>query len=324
MADIQGNTVIWEWINNLCIWITGYNFQQLGGDTSKTAYEFQQRLRANSQRAASRLQGLENGPLKRSWMLTLANSLQQVTQEEWNTVSATQAKDLAALLNSGAIATDDYKFENGQITSKRFVEYFPVDNYAVAENFKKSKKRKLDSNSASGNTLSFVEKKGETSLVAAVPAHLFPSGDIAQMLAFTVDMESKSMLGDLKVTDQTAINNWLTQAATLMPVVPQLTPDLMFALLKQSGEDAGLDIDAAVENRQDSPLLKAAKAALDKLQALKSSPPQNGLAQSPQQMASAPQIPAPAGGQGLGTVLQTAGAIRQPSPPLGAGSPGLR
>ncbi len=319
MADIQSNQALWEWINNLCIWITGYNFQQLGGDTSKTAYEFAQRLRANSQRAASRLTSLENGPLKRSWTLLLANSLQQITKEEWQEVTNTQAKDIAELLGSGSTAINDYTFENGQVKQKKFVEYFPVQDYQIRETFTKSKKRKLDTNATDdSNTISFVEKKGESSLVAAVPEHLFPSGQIAQMLAFTVDVVSKTMLGDMKIQDQQAINNVLASGTNLMQSVPQITPELMFSLWKQGAEDAGLDVESAMDGKEDSPILKAAKEALAKIQSLKSSPPQNGLAaSSAQQMSSPTSSGSPGAGANPGAVAQPSGSLVRGAPAVG-------
>lgn len=295
IADIRSNTVMWEWINNLCIWLTGLNFQQLGGDTSKTAYEFAQRLKANSQRSLSRLKALENGPMKRSWTLMLANSLGQIRKDEWEDVTDVQAEEIAKLIKDGRAATNDYKIEKGVIKAKRFVEYFPVNDYHIEENFKKSKKRKLDTNTAD-NTIEFKPQKGAISMVPAVSEYLFPSGNIAHMMAFTVDVVSKTMLGDLTVHDQEAIDKVLNQGATLMQVVPDITPKLMFTLWKQGAEKAGLDIDAALEDEQDSPALKKAKEALQKMEQLRNTPPQPN-AQAPQPPLAQPPRPT----QGLPT-----------------------
>ena len=265
IADISSNSVMWEWINNLCIWLTGLNFQQLGGDTSKTAYEFAQRLKANSQRSLSRLKGLENGPMKRSWTLLLANSLAQIKKDEWEDITETQAEDIAELIKSGEAATDDYKFEGGQVKQKKFVEYFPVENYKIRENFSSSKKRKLDSRRAD-NTLEISEKKGESSMAPAVSEYLFPTGQIAQMLAFTVDVVSKNMLGDMTVHDQEAIDKALATGMNLMQVVPEITPKLMFDLWKQSSEKAGLDIDAVIEGGSKSDILKTVEKTLGEME----------------------------------------------------------
>ena len=315
IADMQSNTQLWEWVNNLCMWITGYNFQQIGGDTSKTAYEFSQRLRANSNRAASRLQGLENGPLKRSWTLLLANSLGQITKDEWEDITETQAKDIAALISQGSNTVDDYKFEGGKIKSKKFVEYFPVQDYKISEDFTNGKKnRKLDTANPSKNTLKMQQAKGEVGMVPAVPEHLFVNGDIAQMLAFTVDMTAKTMLGDLQVKDSAAIDKFLSTAANLMPLVPDITPKLVFNLLKQQGEDAGLDVDAAIEDKQDSQILKTVKDSLGKMKAMKAQPPQPMGA--PPAMAGA--MP-PAAPQALGVGQNP----MQPPSPLPPGMPGM-
>lgn len=274
IADMQSNTVLWEWINNICIWLTGYNFQQLGGDTSKTAYEFAQRLKANSNRALARLKGLENGPFKRSWTLLLANSLSQVSKDEWESVTDVQAKDIASLLNSGKAAMNDYTFENGKVKQKRFVEYFNVKNYNVQESIGASKQRVYDG-SRVDNSLTMVEKNGASSKVAAVPEHLFMGGDIAQMMAFSTRVSSKSMLGDLRVKDSQAIQAALTAGVSLMPMVSQITPQMMYGLWKQQGEDAGLDIDAVTEKSQQNDILTKAKDLVSKLKDLNSTPPPN-------------------------------------------------
>ncbi len=311
MADITSNQAIWEWINNSCIWLTGYNFQQLGGDTSKTAYEFAQRLKANSNRAAARLKALENGPLKRSWTMLLANTLSQITQDEFEEVTEVQAKDFAKMLDDGDSTVDDYTFENGKIKQKKFVEYFPVNDYSINETFTGSKNRKLSPNETKKNTLKMKEKKGESSLVPAVSAYMFPNGDISQMLAFSTDVDSKAMLGDLRVMDAQAIQAALTSATTLMPVVPQMTSELIFGLWKQQAEDAGLDMDQVEQTAQDSPLLQKAKDVQAKLAAITSNPPQNGLAQT-----QAPKMAPTTGSMGGSTTFPAAPV----QPPAGAGA----
>lgn len=265
IADLQSNTVLWEWINNMCIWLTGYNFQQLGGDTSKTAYEFAQRLKANSNRALARLKGLESGPLTRSWIMMMANTLSQISKDEWEGLTDTEAKDIAELLKSGETATDDYTVENGQVKSKRFVEYFEVPDYEISEGFSTSKKRKLDTGSME-STLKMSEKKGAKGMVPAVPEYLFPKGEIVHMLAFTVDVTSKTMLGDLRVKDSEAINRTLTTGSNLMQMVPDITPKMIFNLWKQDAENSGLDVDAASEKKEESPLLKKVREVNEKMQ----------------------------------------------------------
>ena len=274
IADLSSNTVLWEWINNICIWLTGYNFQQLGGDTSKTAFEFAQRLKANSNRALSRLKGLENS-LQRAWGMQLANTLDQISKEEWEQVTDVQAKDITELLNSGDVAIDDFKFENGKVTSKRFVEFFDVPDFEVNENFTNSKKRVLKRNGTE-NTLEMSPKKGVTSKVPAVP-ELFNGVDIAQMLAFSTRVDSKTMLGDIRVQDNEAINQAIISGSSLMGVVPQITPDLIFDLWKQQTENSGLEIDDV--SKEDKPKeLSAIEKALEQMDIL-SNPTQNALAQ---------------------------------------------
>lgn len=296
IADLQSNTVLWEWINNMCIWLTGYNFQQLGGDTSKTAFEFAQRLKANSNRALSRVKSLENGPLKRSWTMLLANTLSQVRQDEWEQVTDTQAEALTDLFKSGEISSNDYKFENGKIKSQRFVEYINVEDYDIEEDFSVSKKREFNPKSKK-NTLNIKEQKGKVSQVPAVPEYLFPYGDIAQMMAFTTEVISKTMLGDLRVVDQQAIDGALANGVQLMPVVPQITPELMYGLWKQRAEDAGLNLEKIQESAQESEIMKQVKGIVENMESLSTSPQPNGLAQEQTQgMAAASPALAPATG----------------------------
>lgn len=269
IADLQSNTILWEWINNICIWLTGYNFQQLGGDTSKTAYEFAQRLKANSNRALARLKGLENGALKRAWTMLLANTLSQVRKDEWEEVTDSQAKEIAKLLSTGKGALDDYKFERGKVKSKRFVEYFDVPDYDIEENFTKSKKRVFDGTEK--NTLEMVPKKGVTSKVPAVPELLFPNKeDIVQIMAFTTEVVSKTMLGDIRVQDNEAINQTLATGANLMPAVPDITPELLFGLWKQQAENAGLNIDDIEDKTNKPEILGAMDRALEQMELLSS------------------------------------------------------
>jgi len=293
--------VLWEWINNLCIWITGYNFQQIGGDTSKTAYEFQQRLKANSQRASSRLKGLENGALKRSFHMLLANSLSQIRSEEWDTITDTKASEIAELLKIGKVSSSDYEVIGGKVARKKFVEYFPVKDHIINEKFSQSQKRTLSQDSAK-NTIEFSAKKGESSMVPAVAEYLFPNGDIASMLAFTTTVNSKSMLGDMKVTDQQAIEKALASGANLMQMVPSITPEMIYGLWKQSAEKAGLDVEAVSGAEEKSDMMKAAEQAMTGMEEIMGQP--NPSATAPL------QAPLQATGSAPAPTAQPAGAPR--------------
>ncbi len=112
------------------------------------------------------------------------------------------------------------------------------------------------------------------------------------MLSFTTDVSSKEMLGDLRVKDQQAVDGVLASGTNLMQVVPQITPELMFGLWKQSAEDAGLDLAAVVSNVEESDILKTAKKIAGDLQNLPPPPQSNGLAQG-----QTPQSTLPAGTQ---------------------------
>jgi hypothetical protein len=152
------------------------------------------------------------------------------------------------------------------------------------------------------------EKKGANSKVPAVPEYLFPRGDIAQMLAFTTTVITKTMLGDLRVRDYQAIQGILTSGTALMPAVPEITSKLIFNLWKQGAEDAGLDMDRAMEKKEDSEILTKVKGIVEQMESLSSTPQTNGLAQ-----AQTPQMALPAGTQQPPT--GGAGATATPQPP---------
>jgi hypothetical protein len=206
-ANISENTVFWEWLNNICVWITGINYQQLVGETSTTAFEFAQRIRMNNQRAEKRIRSLENGCLKRMATLLLSNVLSELTVEEWEDLSEDQAQAIADRLSDGEGTAEDYKdYVDGKPTKRRVHLYIPITDGSIKEDFGSSKKRKADP-SGTDNTLVDNTEPNGTTYIPAVSEYLFPIEYIEQGLLPDCLVDGKRMLGDMKAQD---VGMWKT------------------------------------------------------------------------------------------------------------------
>jgi hypothetical protein len=275
-----------EWLNQLCVWITGINFQQLNPEnTPKTAFQFAQQIRMNNQRAQTRIRTLENGCLKRMGTLLLSNILSELTVEEWEELTEDQVENIAKQIDNEDTPAEDYKFESGKPTHRRVHVNIPVEGRKLRESFKKTKKRKLDYNAdltKEPNTL--IEDKsmeGNTSYVPATKEYLYPAGYIEYGLLPDVLVDGKTMLGDQKAQDmQGAQQLW-----QMGIMAAQLLPDIDFQ--KQydaSAKIAGFDPkDFKKDEDKGSELMQAGQQAQDNLM--------NQLAGPLQQGAQAPQMP---------------------------------
>ena len=200
-ARLGDNSMFWEWLNNLCVWLTGINFQQLVGDTSKTAFEFAQRIRANNQRAESRLRGLENGCLKRMATLLLSNILSEMTVEEWEDLTEEQAKAIVKRIESGDELASDYgEYVDGKPTKRRVMGYIQVPDGKLKEDFTAGKTRKADYGSTENTLVSNPKPAGPT-YIPMVGEYLYPTEYIEYGLLPDVIVDGKRMLGDMKAQD---------------------------------------------------------------------------------------------------------------------------
>jgi hypothetical protein len=260
------NSLRYEFINNLCIWLTGINFQQLGGDSSKTAFEFAQRIRANNQRAEKRIRTLENGCLKRMATLLLSNALSELTVDEWEDLTEEQAEAIAKRISSNEVTGEDYDLTQKK---RRVLHYIPVEGKNYVEDFKSEghpRKRQLDP-SKTNNTLR--EEKSTSSSVSYVPlvgAYVYPTEYIESGLLPDVIVDGKRMLGDLKVQEAEMVDNGIRLGIELAQVDPNLAKELdlkkqytarmKIAGLEErdlyKGQDKGSEILEDVKNLADS------------------------------------------------------------------------
>ncbi|QGH72477.1 MAG: portal protein [Siphoviridae sp. ctpQM7] len=274
-ARLSDNSLFWNWLNQLCIWITGINFQNLVGDTSKTAFEFSQRIRANNQRAEKRIRSLENGCLKRMGTLLLSNALSELTVEEWEDLTEEQAESIAERIASGETTAEDYKdYVDGKPTKRRVHFYIPLRGHKLREDFRITKKRKLDYHSTKNTLVEDSAMEGETAYVPIVPEYLYPVEYIESGLLPDVIVDGKRMLGDLKVQDtqvlKTVGDYFRTRLAETngVPGMENQVPNIdMRKLDAEFLKVAGIDERKVTRGGEEkSPVLSSVEKAIDDME----------------------------------------------------------
>ena len=198
---LSENQVMNDWLNQTCIALTGVNFLQLVGDTSKTAFEFSQRIRLNNQRAEKRIRSLENGCFKRMGMILLSNILSELTNEEWEELTMDDAKEIEAMIEAGNASAEDYKNIRGEKPERRRHMYVPVEG-KFREDFTQSKKRTLDYNSTKNTLIHDPSLASDVNYVPLVREYFDPVDGISSLIRFTCKVDGKRMLGDLRAQDQ--------------------------------------------------------------------------------------------------------------------------
>lgn len=96
-----------EILDEWCIWTTGVNFKQLVGETSKTAFELQQRIRAGNKRYESKIRGMEAGGLLKHGRLRLANIMNDLTVPEFERISEKELPDIKKRLQGKKTPGED-------------------------------------------------------------------------------------------------------------------------------------------------------------------------------------------------------------------------
>ena len=191
-----------EVIDGSVIPATGINHQQIVGDTSKTAFEFAQRIKMASSSAEQRLQRLENEVFKPIGGLLLSGALIELTVDEYEDMTESQAEAAKDNIKSGMNTIDDYKFneeEAGVIKNKRRVKnYVKIAGVKIREDFSKTKRRKMDYNSTD-NTLIYDSKMEETdSWIPLVKEYFYPMDYAETGILPDVIVDSKRMVKDMK------------------------------------------------------------------------------------------------------------------------------
>lgn len=305
VADMGSNQVMWEWLNELSVYLTGINFKQLAGDDLKTAFQAGLRNRQNNQRALSRIRGWEQGPLKRAGILLLSNALSDLTVKEYEEITEDQAKELADKIGqdqmTGEDMTKDQTMNADGTTSttynKRIHFWFPVEGRKYREDFTgKNKTRTLDG-SVDGTLIEDKDMPGTTSWVPADEKYLFPTGTIESVLQFDCNVDGKHMLGDLKMQDSEMATKAITNAIT----IAQADPDGVGReidwkkLLIAANRPAGFEeSDFLKDGEKGSQVLESVRQLLGDMLNASIPPNQNGQVQATGQPGAVPAPAAPA------------------------------
>lgn len=298
---LSENQVMNEWLNQTAIALTGINFQQLVGDTSKTAFEFAQRIRSNNQRAEKRIRSLENGCFKRLATLLLANILSELTVEEWDDLSEEQVKAIGEKIAKNELTAEDYRDLNGKKPQKRFYLHIPIDGRNFREDFTgRNKTRTLDYNGTENTLVEDKSQEVAKSYVPLVKKYVYPADDIESIIHFTVRVDGKRMLGDLRAQDMQTLktlNDYFANRFTMFAALPDQLPNVDMKKL----DDEMLKI-AQVEPSRVMKGEKSGSAMLEAANQISTTPPPNApmAPQQAPQPAPAPVGPAAPSGAALG------------------------
>jgi hypothetical protein len=293
IARINDYQAMKETLDNDNITATGINHKQIVGDTSKTAYEFAQRIRQSNRSAEQRLTRLESEIFRPAGRLLLANALTVLTTSEYEAMTEEEVSAAKESIKLNKRPLSDYKDLNSDNPQRKRIEYIPMKGEKLREDFTVSKKRKLDYNAGfdqdgkSYNTLiPDHSMKVETSYIPLVEEYVYPAEYIESGILPDCIVDSKRMLGDMKAQD---VQNF--QAAT----------NFILELIKLGYKKADLDkiVGATLEfanidpkmilntDEESSQVLSKVKDMISKMED-EDSPPT-----PPLNVQASPQVPAP-------------------------------
>ena len=212
---------MYDILQKVTIPATGININQIAGDTSKTAFEFAQRIEANNKRSEMRLKEWEQGPLKRLGTLLLSSSISELTVHDVEQVRKGDYKKILDDIDKGRETRDDFTFESGKPVERKTRYY--LDMKGMKENFtKKRKSRKLDGDSTE-NTL--VRDKKNPDAIHKIPVteeYVVPSYYVESGILYDTRVDSKRMITNKKIRDYQAIQAVIQNFMTLLQVDPTL------------------------------------------------------------------------------------------------------
>jgi hypothetical protein len=202
---LQDYPAIQQVIDQFTIPITGTNYQQIVGDTSKTAFEFAQRLRANNRRAEQKLRKMEDELFKPVGQLLLSGALTELTVDEFEDMTEEQVEVALQEIKMGRSTPEDFR----NLTSKteenppqrKVKQFIKMPGEKLREDFSKSKKRRLDFDNAENTLIEDKDMKAPVAFVPLVEEYVMPAEYIESGLLPDVMVDSKRMLGDMKAQD---------------------------------------------------------------------------------------------------------------------------
>ncbi len=213
---------------------TGINHNQIQGDTSKTAFEFAQRIKMGTASAEQRLSRLESETFRAVGILLLSGSLTELTVDEWEAMTEEQVKLARESIKKGEATIDDYKDLTGKEPQRRMKEYIKMKGEKIRETFKKTKTRQLKYDpdlESNPNTLEFApDMKEGISYIPIIGEYVYPMGYLENGLQMDIIVDTKRMLGDLKAQDaqnHKLVNDFLLSLKQIVPEYQNVDWDKM-------------------------------------------------------------------------------------------------
>ena len=203
---LQDYPAIQQVIDNFTIPITGTNYQHIVGDTSKTAFEFAQRIRANNRRAEQKLRKMEDELFKPSGQLLLSGALTELTVDEFEDMTEEQVEIALEEIKMGRSTAEDFRDltskDEAKPPQRKVRQFIKMQGESLREDFTGGKKkRKLDFDSADNTLVEDKEMKANVSFIPLVKEYVIPAEYIESGLLPDVMVDSKRMLGDMKAQD---------------------------------------------------------------------------------------------------------------------------
>lgn len=298
----KSNTVdfdnMYEVIQKLSIPGTGININQIAGDTSKTAFEFAQRIEANNKRSEMRLKDWEQGPLKRLGTLLLSASISELTVHDLENIREGDAEKVLADINKGRATRDDFEFKDGKPVKRKTYTY--IDMKGMKESFTpKRKSRRLNADSTE-NTLVKDRKNPEaTHKIPVTEEYVMPDWYVESGILFDTKVDSKRMITNKKIRDTQSIQTILNDILLAAQLDPSITQKLdLLKFIETDIDMADMESKGFVKDDEQSETGKLLKQIAAAKQSVLSSNDPN--AQAAQGMAVPPNAgqpaPVPAGG----------------------------
>lgn len=212
---------MYEVIQKVTIPATGININQIAGDTSKTAFEFAQRIEANNKRSEMRLKEWEQGPLKRLGTLLLSASISELTVHDLEAVREGDSEKILADIKKGRATRDDFEFKAGKPVQRKTRYY--IDMKGMKENFTPKRKSRMLSQDSTENTLIRDKKNPEAiNKIPVTEEYVVPDWYVDSGILFDTRVDSKRMITNKKIKDTQAIGSVIDRFLTLMQADPKL------------------------------------------------------------------------------------------------------
>lgn len=229
-----------EW----CIQLSGMNFKQLFGETSKTAFELSQRIKAQNSRFEYKIRALENGCLLKLGRILLANVMSELTVEDYEMLTEKELKTIKENIKNNKVTAEDFDLIE-EAPKRRVRKMFKVPNRVYKEDFSVQKTRKFYADDGEPTLVEDKSLRGKgDSYVPAVGEYLWSQEYIERGAIPDVFVIGSRMLGDeqnIKFAKTTALANYARARVAESATNPDMATN--FDLMKIDDEyTRGVDI----------------------------------------------------------------------------------